>query len=186
MQDELLVWIDIETTGLVPLIGRCLEVGMVITGRDCEARQQKTQLVGPPPSFEDIENWPAVVQEMHAKSGLLRDLKRGGPFPTISQVDTEFASWLEVNTPGESLILAGSSVHFDRGWLNLHMPKVASMLHYRMADVSALREFMRRWDSSHDLKHDAHVNPKKLHRVVPDLEDSLELARFYRDLVVAR
>lgn len=183
MANDDLIWVDLETTGLDPNQGRILEVCIIITGGDCIPAYRKHELVGPVPTEAEVASWHPTVREMHDKNGLIRDLDRNAS-PPISFVDKAFSDWLRMLTVGEKLILAGSSVHFDRRWLDRHMPLTASLLHYRMADVSGLREFMQRWVPDHDEMVEAGVKTEGKHRADSDLLDSIALARFYRKLVL--
>lgn len=148
-----LVWLDLETTGLDPAIRRVLEVGVIVTT----------------PDLVEIDRFHSVVSAFDLR--ILRDWLRaqlGEHAPDVGGVDE-----------GDRVPrLAGSSVHFDRGFLRRHLPYVDVLFHYRHIDVGALNECARLWWPEAYEKRPAQ---RRLHRAIPDLEDTLALARHYRD-----
>lgn len=186
MSDELL-WMDLETTGLVPREGRILEVACIATDKDLNVLSTYHTLIGPPPTDVEIREWPQVVWDMHRDSGLISELKQlveidRGFVPGVARVEQAIIRWLNGLELVKPIVLAGSSVDFDRNWLEVHMPDLWSNLHYRVADVSSTREFIRRWMPFYDEALMAVLGeraPSK-HRAMPDLEDSLALARVFQ------
>jgi oligoribonuclease len=188
---EALVWIDLETTGLVPELGRILEIAMIITTPDLVPLAAKEALIGPPLLDEEIGELEPVVYKMHRDSGLLSDhayTRRRRGLLLVEEADSQFAAFLDeqLATPGApatNLILAGSTVRFDRAWVDKYMPQIAMKLHYRMADVSAMREFLRHWLPNYEAEI-ANIPQKKLHRAYGDLQDSIALAEYFRRKVI--
>jgi oligoribonuclease len=173
------VWVDVETTGLNPEVDEILEVGLVITDDELVVVDSIAIAITPGPlTFGRMGEY---VRDMHRESGLLDHLEGKTKFPTVAieTADLALKRWLErhdaVGSP-----MAGSSVAFDRSFLNKYMPKLASCFHYRNADVSALREFARCWWIGHDVYEAEEVSPLKSHRVIDDIYDSIRLARFYK------
>lgn len=181
MSDEL-VWIDLETTGLDEHRGRILEVGAVVTDAKLNVKAGYHALIGPPLTMQERRELHPAVSSMHNASGLIRDLDER-KVQTIATVDDELKWWLFSQLPGGNLMLAGSSVHFDRAWMRIHMPESFAQFGYRNADVSGLREFIRRWYPDHDEEVQA-VKQNKAHRSMLDIEDTLCLANFYRGLIL--
>lgn len=189
--NDSLVWIDLETTGLEPDRGRILEIAMIITTPDLVPLAAKEALIGPPLLDEEIGELEPVVYKMHRDSGLIVDhshARRRGLLG-VDEADVQFAGFLDEQlatpaAPATNLILAGSTVRFDRAWVDRYLPRLAAKLHYRMADVSAMREFMRHWLPDYEAEI-ADVPQKRLHRAYGDLQDSIALAEYFRQKVIA-
>lgn len=133
-----LLWTDIETTGLDP--NRCdiLEIACFLADfkRPWDATMIANLLIMPESfRFED------GCRTMHARSGLIRDVLEFGS--KIEDVEAELVRLMvAAREPGESVMIAGSSVHFDLAFLRSKMPDFARMLHYRIFDVSVLRTWV--------------------------------------------
>lgn len=176
----MLVWIDIETTGLDPQKDAILEVASVITD-DALAEVARFEAVisreGLRTEFVDLD--PAV-RKMHTDNGLWEQSGAGGW--SKEWVDRQLSQLIKKFTPEQDgkpdkPQLAGSSVHFDRSFLRLAMPLTDAALHYRHLDVSALNEFARRfcpgvWEGRPNLSEPAH-------RAMPDILNSIEVCRYY-------
>jgi oligoribonuclease len=179
----MIIWLDLETTGLDPETDVILEVGAVVTDDDLNVLEQYAEL----PSIGEA-TWRGVkpsdvVYEMHRQSGLWEarnDERRKPPLAVVEwkllRIVDEFTT--EGWTAGELIPLGGSSVGFDRAFCKRYLPEFEAALHYRNVDISAVRELARRWRP--DLT-EREPEARKLHRVIPDLDDTLALARFYRD-----
>lgn len=179
-----LIWTDIETTGLDPRTGDILEIGAVITDWNLQEVARKKWIV----HWHDVDGradtWSDFVLKMHVKSGLLRDLRAMSQELGIVTVMEFFERWVKGNILPEKLphaMLAGSSAHFDRAWLQEFCPRLLDReqggIHYRTIDVSSIHEAALRW--APDVA--ANVPEKReIHRVFEDLDDSLALARYYR------
>lgn len=175
-----LYWIDVETTGLE---GRILEIGVLRTRADLRVIDHFWSLVGPPLSKDELAELPPVVLDMHTKNGLINDLSAAQGLFGAADVDNRLHWWLmERGRGGDPKYLAGSSVHFDVARMKVDLPRSAASFHYRLADVSALREFVRRWAPQHT-KAIEELPQEKAHRVMPDLTDSLTLARYYQGVL---
>lgn len=187
VREEPLLWIDIETTGLDPAApeARILAVGLLVTDHNLVIKESIELLVGPPPIPSEVELWPEAVQDMHKNSGLIEALwathSRGQLFDT-DETAWRLATWVHDRFPEGKVMPAGASLQFDRKWLEVYMPSVARQLHYRQADVSALREFCQRWlpgCSDEDIKA-AGAGKRDVHMPIPDIIDSIKLAAFLR------
>lgn len=178
-----LVWIDLETTGLVPSTSKLLEVGVVVTdwnGRTVEDAVFHSYVM----SFPDELEIDSMVLDMHKESGLWTDLRAtrltseqppvGVLDETLSKFLLDVISWHDFK---EKPYLAGSSVHFDRYFMNVHLPKTAQLLHYRNLEISGIREVGERM-----VGYKTPDTGFKVHRAIPDLVDSIQT---YQDLVGA-
>ena len=169
----MLVWIDLETTGLDP--GRCriIEVACVITENDLTSVAGDSWLVRPPRSITRC--WDQAALDMHRASGLLDEaLKHGREIEEVEDAVLDFVNGAAGLSP-----LCGSSVHFDRAFLVNHMPTLLGMFTYRNIDVSSLKELVSRWAPDY-----AYPSPEpKAHRALPDIINSINELRHYKELL---
>ena len=130
-----LVWLDLETTGLEPLEGLVLEIGLIVTDLRCQEIHRQGWVLSHPAAAL-IRALSPEVFGMHQRSGLLLDcLKMSAWNPETAWSElVRFLDWQA--RQGFVLHLAGSSVHFDRRWLQHHCPEVLQIVHRRMLDVS--------------------------------------------------
>lgn len=194
----MLVWTDVETTGLDPEKELLLEVGVIITKDNLEEIDRRSWLIGYP-NEEDIDELKSsctlFIQEMHENSGLwdaLRDgerawaLKGEGPLVSLGTAELELRNWLDYRWVKDTVDpdnavrppLCGNNVPFDRSWLKVKMPKVLESVHYRNIDVSTLKEVARRFGPGVFEKPEDRGEEKK-HRAFDDLEWSIKEFRFY-------
>jgi oligoribonuclease len=173
MSDNLrLCWTDVEATGLRPEVDQVLEIGMIITEGDLTEVDRFHVVTNAARGF----NFAAMdknVQEMHEKSGLwYESLHHGLP---LVDVDNRMLSFL--NRHGmRGTMLAGSSVYWDRSILRTKHQWIDTFFHYRLLDVTTFHEASRRfWPGLYENRP-----PKReVHRVLEDLEDSMNFLRFY-------
>lgn len=167
-----MIWLDTETTGLKPREGVLLEVAIVVTDlalnevSSFEAQFQfdKTRAR----RFCDDK-----VLEMHEKSGLLDECHRSTNVST--DVEARINEFLDTVAPGERYdrVLAGSTIRFDREWLDDKMPLVLDKVHYRMIDTSGLRYSMIPVTGA-----DFEMPKKKNHRAMADVRESIDEYRY--------
>jgi len=113
----MIVWIDTETTGLDPHTGSLLEIAVVVTDDNFnELGAYSTNVLG-----ADLANLDEFIVGMHTKSGLLDELNEGNG-QTLEDVKSDLLVWLEQFGDLSRAPLGGSSVHFDRAWLQVHLP----------------------------------------------------------------
>ena len=180
-EPERLVWCDLETTGLDPNNDLLLEVGFRITDLELNTLSQKSVLIWGPKYIDKIvqSKIEHIVWNMHKESQLFVDAKEHGT--AITAARDVISNWLvqhdiTVNDP-----ICGSSVQFDRGWLDVWMPECINMFSYRNIDTSSIKEVCRRYNPVLYAKLDEDTSPKKLHRVQSDLTDTINEFKFYRD-----
>ena len=169
----MILWCDLETTGLDPATCDILEVGLIITDDYLQWIDSQSWLIKPPDHLHS--QLDPVVFDMHTKSGLLEDVARLGMPPQFTE--QLICSWLDDrNLSGEPWMLAGNSIHFDRSFIKALMPDVESRLTYRMIDVSTIKELVKRW------KPDAAYVPLggKPHRALADAHQSINELRYYQ------
>lgn len=154
---DTLVWLDLETTGLDPRSDAILEIAIRLSdssGLSLDAFSQVVEFDG--------RNLSNFILDMHTKNGLLAEASP--PSLSTTEVENYAIAWLGRPAP-HSLTLAGSSVHFDLGFLAVHMPRLAAMFSHRLFDVSAIKLFCQRLGMSPLPKAEAH-------RAMADVEES--------------
>jgi oligoribonuclease len=180
MANDKMVWVDVETTGLVASIGTILEVGLVITDVEGKLLSQWKSLVNNVDHFgrDDVED---VVRDMHDKSGLWEDLDKmyagEGEALYPNEVTQRAIAWLRGHDiPISSAPMCGSTINFDRTWLQTHMPLLHDYFHYRNVDVTTLKNLCKMVNPSVA----EHIPAKaEKHRVLQDLDDSIREYQFY-------
>jgi oligoribonuclease len=172
-----LVWIDCEMTGLDLRRDALVEVAALVTDADLNVLGEGVDVVIKPPP-ESLESMIEIVREMHTASGLLTELEHG---VTLAEAEERVVGYVREHVPGERRApLAGNSVYVDRGFLARDMPTLDAHLHYRLVDVSSIKELIRRWYPrvyfNSPAKHGGH-------RALADIRESIEELRFYRAAV---
>lgn len=153
---------------------------MIITDLNLKVVDDRQCVIWDSPVYDQF--WEHVafnVREMHGKSGLLNECNQFGMHPDAAM--EHFYEWLEghgVKSETEEPMV-GSSVQFDRSFLDTNWPAVSNRFNYRNIDISSIKELCKRFNPSVYAKLDEHTSPKKLHRVLPDLHDSIAEFKFY-------
>ena len=174
-QNALLVWMDLEMTGLNPNRDRILEIAVLITDHELNILAEGPNLVlhQSDESLSAMDEWNT---EHHGKSGLV-DRVRASTLDETS-AEKELLAFLKQYCAPQSAPLAGNSVHQDRRFLQRYMSQIDAYLHYRLVDVSTIKELGRRWYPDAYSKR-----PKKkgAHRALGDIHESIEELRYYRN-----
>jgi oligoribonuclease len=177
VNNDRLVWIDCEMTGLDLTRDALVEVAVLVTDAELNVLGEGIDLVIRPPD-DAIAQMPDVVRQMHTASGLLAALPSG---VSLDQANEAVLAYIKqhVSEPGKAP-LAGNTVHMDRLFLARDLPAVESWLHYRNVDVSSIKELARRW-----YPRVYFASPEKTgnHRALGDIRDSIDELRYYRRTV---
>jgi oligoribonuclease len=176
MSDRL-VWIDCEMTGLDLARDALIEVAALVTDSDLTVLGEGVDLVVKPPQ-EALDQMVPVVREMHTASGLLDRLAQG---LSLAEAEQRVLRYVREHVPEPRRApLAGNSVGTDRGFLARDMAALETHLHYRVVDVSSVKELVRRW-----YPKVYYASPVKTgnHRALADIRDSIEELRYYRATV---
>ena len=172
---DILVWVDMEMTGLDPSKEHIIEVATILTdgnlveiavGPDLVLHQDDTVLAA-------MDDWN---RKHHKASGLTERVKSS----TVTDGDAEAQTLAFINQhvgAKDRPVLAGNSIHQDRRFIRKYMPKLDARLHYRMVDVSTIKELARRWFPAVIAKQPA---KKDTHRALDDIRESIDELRFYR------
>lgn len=176
-----LVWMDFETTGLDPRKGLPLEVAVVLTEPDLTTIWEQSFVIHWSLTELPLKELSPFILDMHSKNGLLDEVYRSGW--DIKEVDIRVSDLIQNEFEIGDLKppLAGSTISFDRSWLEVWMPDTTSVLHYRNFDVSTFKEAARRWKPEVALP----TPETEAHRALPDIRESIEAARHYRDSLFA-
>lgn len=174
---ERLVWIDCEMTGLDLEADALIEVAALVTDFDLNVLGEGVDIVIKPPR-ESLDQMVEFVQQMHITSGLIEELDDG---TTLEDAQAQVLAYVKEHCPdGSRPPLAGNTVATDRSFLARDMPELETFLHYRIVDVSSIKELSRRWFPR------AYYNaPAKggNHRALADIRESIEELRYYREAV---
>lgn len=173
--DTHLVWIDLEMTGLNAEHDFILEIATIITDSQLHIIAHGPDLViwQPEQILNNMGDWS---QKKHTQSGLI-DLVRASTI-TLDQAAQQTVDFIRTYCNPHKAPLCGNSVWQDRIFLHKHMPSVLDFLHYRIIDVSSVKELVRRWypDSQY-----ANYKKKESHRALEDIVESIEELRCYRE-----
>ncbi|HEY6794691.1 MAG TPA: oligoribonuclease [Kineosporiaceae bacterium] len=175
-QDRI-VWIDCEMTGLDLGTDALIEVAALVTDSELNILGDGVDIVVRPPD-EALDRMREVVRQMHTASGLLAELAGG---VTLREAEQAVLSYVRAWVPEPRRApLAGNSVSTDRGFLARDMPELESHLHYRIIDVSSIKELARRWYTRAYF-----ASPEKTgnHRALADVRESIRELRYYRAAV---
>jgi oligoribonuclease len=176
-RNDRIVWIDCEMTGLSLEHDALVEVAALVTDSDLNVLGEGIDVVIRPPA-EALAQMPDVVRDMHTSSGLLTELEAG---VTLAEAEERVLAYVREFVPGaRKAPLAGNTVYVDRGFLSRDMPALDAHLHYRLIDVSSIKELIRRWFPkiyfNSPAKHGGH-------RALADILESIEELKFYRQAV---
>ena len=175
--NERIVWIDCEMTGLDSVNDALIEVAALVTDSELNILGDGVDVVIKPDDAA-LAQMNDFVRDMHTRSGLLKELPTAKPWPRPRpQCSSTSASGYR--TPARRP-LAGNSVGTDRVFLARDMPSVVEHLHYRIIDVSTIKELSRRWFARAYFQAPAKHGG---HRALGDIKDSIDELRYYREAV---
>ncbi len=172
----MLVWIDLEMTGLDPERDVIVEIATLITNDELEIVAEGPDLVIHHPD-ETLSIMNDYVRNMHETSGLLTEIEQSSV--SMEQAGMETLQFIQSHVQeAGSVPLCGNSIGTDRRFLIKAFPEIDNFLHYRCIDVSTIKELARRWNP--DVLTNA---PKKNggHRALNDIQESVIELRYYRD-----
>jgi|SRR6188768_861930 len=176
MAVEHLVWIDCEMTGLDTSADALVEVACLVTDAELNVLGEGISVIIRP-SQEALDAMGDFVRGMHEKSGLLPLLADGLDMATAEQAVLAYVS---EHVPAGKAPLAGNTVGMDKAFLERDMPALIAHLHYRVVDVSSIKELVRRWYPRVFFNA-----PDKTggHRALGDIRDSIRELKYYRETI---
>ncbi|HWU85551.1 MAG TPA: oligoribonuclease [Rhodocyclaceae bacterium] len=169
-----LIWLDMEMSGLDPEVNRILELAVVITNSQLE-----TVAEGPVwvvhQSDEVLDGMDDWNKGTHGRSGLIDKVKAS----TLSEADVEAQclEFLKQHVPARISPMCGNSIGQDRRFMVRYMPKLEEYFHYRNLDVSTLKELVRRWKP--ELAKGLTKHGK--HEALADVHESIDELKYYRE-----
>jgi oligoribonuclease len=174
--NDRLVWIDCEMTGLDLVNDALIEIAVLVTDGDLNILGEGVDVVIHADESA-LAAMPDVVREMHAKSGLTEEVRASKV--TLREAEEQALAYVRQHVPEAGVApLAGNSIATDRGFLGRDMPELDAHLHYRMIDVSSLKELARRW-----FPRVFYAKPEKglAHRALADIIESIRELEYYRN-----
>jgi len=172
---DYLVWIDCEMTGLDLRTDALIEVALLMTDGELNVVGDGVDVVIKPPQ-EALDTMPDVVRAMHTASGLLDELGAG---ITLAEAEEQLLLAVRQYVPEvRKAPLCGNSIATDRGFIARDLPVLDDHLHYRMIDVSSIKELARRW---YPRVYFASPAKKGGHRALADIQESIDELRYYRE-----
>jgi len=173
---EPLLWVDLEMTGLNLNRDQIIEVAAILTNGDLtEMVEGPNEIIKAPDALLDnLDEW---CEKTFTESGLKEQCRASKV--TLKEAEDLMIDFLKKNDVHEKkVVLAGNSVHVDRQFLLQQMPNLMALLHYRIVDVSTVKELAKRWYP------DVAPPQKKLsHRALDDIRESIEELRFWRSRI---
>jgi oligoribonuclease len=172
-----LVWIDCEMTGLDLERDALIEIACLVTDGALDVLDEGLDLVIKPPP-EALDQMEDVVRVMHTASGLLTELAAG---VTLAEAQDQVLTYVRKHISEPRRVpLAGNSIATDRVFIARDMPELDAFLHYRMVDVSSIKELARRW---YPRAYFASPPKRGGHRALADITESIQELRYYRETV---
>jgi len=169
-----LVWMDLEMTGLDPDRDRVIEVAIVVTDSQLNTLAEAPVLVVHQPDavLDAMDQWN---KSTHARSGLIDKVKAS----VLNEYDVEdrLLAFLAQHVPGKTSPMCGNSICQDRRFLARHMPRLEAYFHYRNLDVSTVKELARRWKP--EIVKGLVKQGK--HEALADIYESIEELKYYRE-----
>lgn len=174
-RDGMIVWMDLEMTGLDPDKERIIEMATLVTDSELNVIEEGPSLV--------IHQSEALLEAMdewntshHGKSGLTAKVRQS----TVTEAAAEEATlaFIKKHCDERTAPLAGNSIHQDKLFLRKYMPRIEAYLHYRIVDVSSVKELVKRWYPD---THKAQPAKKEGHRALDDIRESVLELRYYRE-----
>jgi oligoribonuclease len=176
MTDQL-VWIDCEMTGLDLARDALIEIACIVTDGQLVPVDDGVDVVIKPPA-EALDHMAEVVRDMHTASGLLTELSAG---VTLAEAQEQILAYVRAHVhESRKVPLCGNSIATDRTFIARDMPELDAFLHYRMVDVSSIKELARRW-----YPRAYFASPEKHggHRALADIKESIRELQYYREAV---
>ncbi len=174
----MLVWLDLEMTGLEPDRHHIVEIATLVTDDELAIVAEGPDLVvhQPPEVMAGMDDF---VRAMHTKSGLLPLIDASTT--TLAEAGAQTLAFIKEHVPVERTVpLCGTSIGTDRRFLAKYLPEIEDHLHYRSVDVSTLKELARRWYPE-VLK--GRPDKDGRHRALDDIRESVDELRYYREAI---
>jgi oligoribonuclease len=174
----MLVWMDLEMTGLDHTSDVIVEIATVITDDQLAIVAEGPDLVIHQPDAA-LDAMDAFVVEMHTRSGLLEAIRSSSI--SLEEAGAATLEFIKQHVPEPmSVPLCGNSIGTDRRFLAAYLPEIEEHLHYRSVDVSSIKELVKRWYPAIDARR---THGAGSHRALDDIRESIAELAYYRELV---
>ena len=175
MTTSKLIWMDCEMTGLDPDRDTIIEIATLVTDADLNILAEGPEIVIRQPAalYETMDDWN---KEHHTKSGLWQKVVESEI--SLAEAEAQTLAFIKSHVAPKSSPLAGNSIWQDRRFLVRYMKSIESYLHYRLVDVSTIKELAGRWYPT-----TKYSKKKGAHRAMDDIRESVAELRFYRQNV---
>jgi oligoribonuclease len=172
-----LVWLDMEMTGLDPDRDRIIEIALVVTNSALETVAEAPVLVVHQSDavLEGMDDWNKGT---HGRSGLIEKVKASTLIE--AEVEARMIEFMQAHVPARTSPMCGNSICQDRRFMARYMPKLEAYFHYRNLDVSTLKELVKRWKP--ELAKGLTKHGK--HEALADIYESIEELKYYRDTFI--
>jgi oligoribonuclease len=174
-RDDKLVWIDCEMTGLELSRDALIEIAVLVTDADLKVLDEGLDIVIG--CADDVlDTMVPFVKQMHETSGLTGQVRNSTV--TLGQAEKQVLDYIKQYVPeAKAAPLCGNSIATDRGFIARDMPELDGHLHYRMIDVSSIKELARRW---YPRVYFGQPQKGLAHRALADIHESVQELRYYR------
>jgi len=176
-KDGKLIWVDLEMTGLNPDMDKIVEIATIITDANLNVLAEGPDFVIYQPP-EIINNMIAWNKEHFASSGLLNEIHDSKI--SLAKAEEQTLDFLKKHCHPKTALLAGNSVHIDREFIRIHMPKILDFVHYRIVDVTTVKELSLRW-----YPEIPPFQKEKAHRAHDDILESIDELKYYQARIFA-
>jgi len=169
-----IVWMDMEMTGLEVENHKILEVACLITDENLKILSDEFRMVlhQPEEELKKMDDW---CQKTHSESGLIEKVRASKV--NEKKVDEELLFFMMKYIPKGKCPMAGNSVYMDRLFLRKYMPSSNDYMHYRIIDVSSIKEVVKRWRP--EIYNEA-PQKKRTHTALEDVKESIQELEYYR------
>ncbi len=173
-QQQPLIWIDLEMTGLNPKVERIIEIATIVTDSELNVLAEGPVLAIHQDNalLDGMDDWN---RKTHGESGLIERVKASTV--TVADAETKTLDFLKQYVAAGKSPMCGNSIHQDRRFMTNEMPKLLAYFHYRNLDVSTLKELAKRWAPS---VYNG-LNKESRHIALDDIKDSINELKYYRE-----
>ena len=174
----MIVWIDTETTGIDPNGGELLEIALVVTDDNLNELVYWTEVIHHDLDESTLDEW---IIKTHGESGLLAEVNNSRQ--SLAEVESDIVKGLLCEFDASALRktpIGGSSVGFDRKWLEVHMPSLHALFSHRTVDISTVSELAERWSPKVQQKRKKALQTGTAHRALDDIRYSIASARYFQ------
>lgn len=167
-----LVWIDLETTGLVLKKDKIIQIAVLITDTQLNLLDENGYVGFVNITDDDISLMDDTVKEMHSKNEVIEMCKKSSF--TLEDIDKGAVEYISKYVKRKEAPLCGNNIAFDRSFIQYNMPFLSDYLHYRNIDVSTVKQVSQIW------RDDVYKKAESTHEALADIKQSIEELRYYK------